>query len=174
MKTAVIAAGALVALALAVSAPPAPSSPEATAAPSQMFGPPRVQWHYGYIRSLAAKGSRFELRFDPALWLGGVTANGAAVEDRRIRPGEGVPNDYYIRNDRPRPLTFLVPAGAKATVLTTSTAIRSTRVPVSELAQLVKGRNPKRRALMDRDNSLGYWIAVRVDTVRSLDQQYQP
>lgn len=139
-----------------------------------MFTRPNVLWHFGYVRSLTKKGSRWELRFDPALWLGGITANRAAEEDRAIRPGESVPNDYYIRNDRPRALTFLVAASAKATVLTTRGGIRSTRVPLAELAEIVQGRNPKRRALMDPRSSLGFWISVEVDTVRSLDQQYQP
>ena len=91
-----------------------------------------------------------------------------------IRPGEGVPNDYYIRNDRQRALTYLVPASAKATVLTNRSTIRSTHVPLAELAEIQQGRNPKRRALMDQGNYLGYWISVRLDSVRSLDQQYQP
>jgi hypothetical protein len=175
MKTAVVLAGVLVALALAVSAAPAPSPPDATGAAAQMFTrPPTALWHFGYVRSLTKKGSRWELRFDPALWLSGVTANRAAIEDRVIRPGEGVPNDYYVRNDRRRALTFLVPASAKATVLRNRTNIRSTRIPLAELAEIVLGRNPKRRALMDQGNHLGYWISVRLDTVRSLDQQYQP
>ena len=131
--------------------------------------------HYGHIRSLTRKGSRYELRFDPALWLSGVTANKAAVADGVIRRGEAVPNDYYIRDEGTRVLTFLVPATAKATVVTLSSgSIRSTRVPVSELAQIVKRKNPKGRAVMDRMNAFGYWIRVGVDTVRSLDQQYQP
>jgi hypothetical protein len=174
MKIAVVLAGALVALALAVSAAPAPSSPEVTRANPQMFTQPAALWHFGYVRALTKKGSRWELRFDPALWLSGVTANRAAVEDRVLLPGENVPNDYYIRNDRPRAITFLVPASAKATVLTNRRTIRSTRVPLAELAAIVQGRNPKRRALMDLGNQLGYWISVRLDTVRSLDQQYQP
>jgi hypothetical protein len=38
----------------------------------------------------------------------------------------------------------------------------------------VKGRNPKRRRLYVLGNRLGFWIRVATDTVRSLDQQYQP
>jgi hypothetical protein len=174
MKIAAVALAVLAALTVAIAASSAPTSPGASESPAQMFTRPSVLWHFGYVRSLARKGSRYELRFDPALWLGGVTANRAAAEDGVIQPGEGVPNDYYIRNDRRRALTFLVPAGAKATVLTTSRGIRSIRVPVSELAEIVRGRNPKRRALVDRDNHLGFWIAVTSDRVRSLDQQYQP
>ncbi len=177
MKTAVATLASLAALVLLVtasSAPSAPSSPAASAAPARLFNPPQVLWHYGYVRSLTPTGSRYLLRFDPALWLGGVTANRAAEEDKVVKPGEGVPNDYYVRNESKRALTFLVPGGAKATVITTSGGLRSTRVPVSELAQIVKGKNPKGRALMARSNHLGFWIAVSVDKVRSLDQQYQP
>ena len=171
MKTAVtvLVLAGVTALAAAAS-----SSPSSSGADAQIFNRPGVLWHYGYVRSLAAKGSGYELRFDPALWLAGVTANRAAEQDGVIKPGEGVPNDYYVRNDRRRALTFLVPAHAKATVLTTSRQIRSTRIPLAELAEIVKGRNPKQRPLLDRGNRLGFWIAVRVDRVRSLDQQYQP
>ena len=50
-------------------------------------------------------------------------------------------------------------------------------VPVSELAQIVKGRNPRRRPLFDRERALGYWIRVSdkyPNAVVSIDQQYHP
>jgi len=65
-----------------------------------------------------------------------------------------------------------VPASARITVLTNATC--ATPIPVTELAQIVKGRNPQHRPLYDRGNHLGYWLRVRIDTARSLDQQYQP
>ncbi len=130
---------------------------------------------YGHIRSLRRVGARYELRFDPALWLGGVTAERAAVQDGAIRPGQPVPNDYYIVDEGHRLLTFLVPRTARVTVLTNG--INSTRIPVAELAQIVKGRNPRHRPLYDRGNHLGYWLLVSYRypaAVRSIDQQYQP
>ena len=121
------------------------------------------------------RGARYELRFDPAWWLGGVTANRAAVEDGAIPPGDPVPNDYYIRDETHRLLTYRVPANARVTVLTLRTGqIGVSTIGVAELAQIVRGRNPRGRPLYDRGNHLGYWIRVRIDTVRSLDQQYQP
>ena len=130
---------------------------------------------WGHIESLVRRGRRFELRFDPALWLGGATATRAAIEDKAIRPGEAVPNDYYVRDVDHRLLTYLVPATARATVIVnTSQGFCARVVPVSELAQIVRGRNPKHRPLFDRANGLGYWIRVATDTIRSLDQQYQP
>ena len=151
----------------------APASSQAGAKPD-FFSRPRELVLYGHVKSLASKGGRFELRFDPALWLSGVTANRAAVEDKVIRPGEPVSNDYYIREEGHRLLTYVVPATARITVLTFPGGIQSTAITVSELAQIVKGKNPKRRPLFDRGNNLGFWIRVATDTVRSLDQQYQP
>lgn len=163
---------ALAALAAAVSAFSSVSTPAASTAATQFASPPQVLTQYGHIRSLTRKGARYQLRFDPAFWLGGVTANRAAVEDGVIRSGESVPNDYYIRDERKRALTYLVPLGARVTIVT-HTPIASTRIAVSELAQIVKGRNPRGRKMFGLE--LGYWMrVVDTDTVRSLDQQYQP
>ena len=168
---------ALVAVAIAVAAASsasqlaaAPASSSLVAAP--LAGPPAAVM-FGHVKSLTRKGGGYEMRFDPALWLQGVTANRAAVEDKVIKPGETVPNDYYIREEGRRLLTYLVPAGTRVTVLTTS--VRSIRIPVSELAQILQGKNPRNRRLMDPGaRQLGFWIRVPGDTVRSLDQQYQP
>ena len=129
---------------------------------------------YGHVKSLTRHGSRFEMRFDPAWWLSGVTAERAAVADKAIRPGEAVPNDYYIVEEGHRLLTYLVPQTAHVTVLTRhgGRLIPATAITVSELAQIVKGRNPKHRQLMEP--KAGFWMRVAMDTVRSLDQQYQP
>jgi hypothetical protein len=160
--------GAAVVLLLAAD----PASSHLTAAPatSTAASPPREIVLYGHVKSLTRKGPRFELRFDPALWLQGVTAQRAAVEDKAIRPGEPVPNDYYIVDESHRLLTYWVPASARVAVLTR--AIRPAAITVSELAQIVKGKNPKHRPLFGP--KLGFWIRVATDTVRSLDQQYQP
>lgn len=124
---------------------------------------------YGHVKTLNARGSRYELRFDPALWLSGITASRAALED--IGSGD-VPNDYYIRDESHRLLTYRVPSAAIVTVL--NRQLRPFRISVADLAQVVKGRNPTGRALYDRMNGLGFWILVRGDSVRALDQQYQP
>jgi hypothetical protein len=149
----------------------APATPSAVVKP---IAPPRVLVQYGHVKSIVRKGRRFELRFDPAFWLSGVTAQRAAVEDKAIRPGEPVSNDYYIVDESHRLLTYLVPASAHVTVLTRHGAgpIPATAIPVSELAQLVAGKNPKHRQLTEP--KAGFWIRVAADTVRSLDQQYQP
>ena len=151
--------------------------PAATSGPSQsprLVAPPATLVQYGYVRSLVRSGNGYRMRFDPALWLSGQTANRAAIEDGVIARGETVPNDYYIRNESRRQLSYTVLSRARVTIVTNSAVggLRATRISVSELAAIVAGRNPNRRRLYGRD--LGYWIRVAGDRVTRLDQQYQP
>ena len=167
MTRAALVVAAVVALAvLAVSA--------AATAISQLAGPPPTIVQYGYVRSLAPSGGGYRLRFDPAFWLSGDTANRAAVEDRAIPQGDTVPNDYYVRNESKKQLTYTVPRAAKVTVVTNEflSGLQSTRIAVSELAAIVKGGNPKKRKLFGP--SLGFWARIAGDRVTALDQQYQP
>lgn len=149
------------------------SAPAAVSAPSAKT-PPRVVVQYAHVRSLRRTGGRFVMRVDPALWLSGVTAYHAAVEDKAIAPGEPVSNDYYIRDSDHRLLTYRVPANARVTVLIREGTgpIPTTAISVSEFAQIIQGKNPKHRRLLEP--KAGFWLRVAADNVFSLDQQYQP
>ena len=164
MKSSFIMLVTAVAVVGVVSAASSPSRSAAT--PSARQGctfatlpratPAGRQSLYGHISSLARKGNHFVLRFDPALLLSGVTASRAAREDT----GSGdVPNDTYTRDETHKLLTFVVPAGAQVTVLRHATC--STKTTVAGLAGKA---TPSRR----------FWIGVRMDTVRSIDEQYHP
>jgi hypothetical protein len=136
------------------------------------FSPPATIVQYGHIKSITLTSKGYELKLDPAYWLEGLTAERAAAE-----AGQEVDNDYYVLDPDHRRLTYKLPANAAATVLTNSSGgIRSTRVPIGELAQIVKGKNPNHRPLLEAGSlrTLGYWVKTRIDTVRSIDQQYQP
>ena len=98
---------------------------------------------YGHIKSLARKSGRFEMRFDPAWWLTGIAAEGAAVEDGATSPGQGVPNDYYIVDEGHRLLTYVVAANAPVSIITRGAG--RARSSVSELTQLFDGKNPNHR-----------------------------
>jgi hypothetical protein len=127
---------------------------------------------FGHIKSLVRKGGRYELRFDPALLLHGVTAEHAALEDTG---SSDVPNDYYVLDESHRLLTYVVARNAKVTILTRGPD--TTTVSVAELAQLLKGKNPKRRPLFGRPKDFGFWIRIGQkypNPVLSLDEQYQP
>jgi hypothetical protein len=136
-------------------------------------GAPREVAFYGHIKSMARNGSHFELRFDPAWILFGVTADRAAVEDGVLQPGGHVANDSYTVEGGHQLLTFVVLPTAHVTVLTKG--LRPTAIPVSELAQIIKGKNPRHRSLFDPSNSSGFWIRVGnkyPNPAVSLDQQY--
>jgi hypothetical protein len=127
---------------------------------------------YGHIASLARTHGRWEMRFDPALLLRGATAAQAALEDTG---SSDVPNDSYTLEEGHRLLLYVVSPTATVTVLTQG--LRPVQIPVSELAQILHGKNPRHRALFDRANGLGYWIRVGdkyPNPVLSLDQQYHP
>ena len=144
--------------------------PSVEAAPAQLCED-RI---FGHIASLSRKGERYEMRFDPAWFTSGVTASTAAAEDGAVEPGEPVPNDNYRVEEGHRLLTYLVPPSAHVTVLTRQgdpAQIGATSISVSELAELVEGKKPIE--LFEPLDS-GIWARTHVDTVCSLDQQYQP
>ena len=131
-------------------------------------GAPLEHVEFGYIRSLGRKGADYELKFDPAWFLAGETANKAAAEDGAVEPGEPVPNDNYVVDEGHRLLTYRVPPNAKVTVLVDSP--ESEPITVAELARIVDG---KHKPLWEPIET-GFWIRYRIDTVSSLDQQYRP
>jgi hypothetical protein len=141
------------------------------AAAKRGVGAPLERVEFGYIKSLVPKGSGFVMRFDPAWLLSGETANVAAAEDGAVEPGQPVPNDNYIVDEGHRLLTYIVPANARVTVLEDSPTGKP--ITVAQLVQIVKGKNPLSRPLFEPITT-GFWIKVRIDTVRSLDQQYRP
>ena len=134
----------------------------------QGVGAPSEQVEFGYIKSLERKGAGYELTFDPAWFLSGETANKAAAEDGAVAPGEPVPNDHYVVDEGHRLLTYKVSPDAKVTVLVDSPD--SEPITIAELAQIVGG---KHKPLWEPIET-GFWIRYRIDTVRSLDQQYRP
>lgn len=150
----------------------APSASPAERVEHQLAGPPAVSAQYGYVRSLARAGNAHRLRFDPALWLTGETANRAAREDGVVGPGETVPNDYYIRNESRRTLTYLVPRTARVTVVALRSGVpRSIRISVAQLARAAGGESI---GIPLYGRTLGYWARIEGDRVLRLDQQYQP
>jgi hypothetical protein len=127
---------------------------------------------WGHAKSLTRAGDRYLLKFDPGLILRGVTAERAAFEDTG---SSDVPNDHYVLEESHRLLTFVVYPNAAVTVLTRNTVGGTTRIAVAELAQLVKGRNPRHRDLLEPQT--GFWIRIGSaypNPVLALDQQYQP
>ena len=129
---------------------------------------------FGHIASLSRAGDGYEMRFDPAWFTSGVTANAAAAEDGVVALGEPVPNDNYRVDEGHRLLTYLVPPSTPVTVLTREgdpAGFGATAISVAQLAELVEGEKPVE--LFEPLDS-GVWARYHVDTVCALDQQYQP
>ena len=131
-------------------------------------GAPLEQVEFGYIKSLEQKGAAYELKFDPAWFLSGETANKAAAEDGAVPPGEPVPNDNYVVDEGHRLLTYRVAPDARVTVLVDGP--EGEPITVAELARIVNGNH---KPLWEPIET-GFWIRYRIDTVHSLDQQYRP
>jgi hypothetical protein len=181
MQRRVIALGGLLAIWIAVIAVGCGGTRTVTKtvtvgdATTSRLGAPRAMLFYGHIKSLTREGSRFRLEFDPAWLLLGVTAERAAVQDKVLQPGQAVPNDSYTVEAGHRVLTFVVFPKAHVTVL--SKGLRPTTISVSELAQIIMGKNPRHRSLFDPSNSSGFWIRVGnkyPNPAVSVDQQYHP
>ena len=129
---------------------------------------------YGHIASLKPDGDEYRMRFDPAWFTSGVTANVAAAEDGKVEPGEPVPNDNYVVDEGHRLLTYIVPSDTPVTVLTRQgdpANFGATSISVEELSQLVAGEKPIE---LFEPLDTGVWIRIHVDTVCSIDQQYVP
>jgi hypothetical protein len=131
---------------------------------------------FGHITAIAHNGDHLELRFDPAWFTSGLTANTAAAEDGAVQQGEPVPNDNYVVEEGHRSLVYLLPATAHVTVLAKGAApdesgFPSAAISVSELERIVNGG--AHRPLFEPLDS-GVWIRVHVDTVCSVEQQYRP
>ena len=129
---------------------------------------------FGHIASLGQRIGRYEMRFDPAWFTSGVTANTAAAEDGVVEPGDPVPNDNYRIDEGHRLLTYLVSPTAHVTVLTRNgepAGFGATPITVSELAQLVRGENPVE---LFEPLDTGVWLRVRNDSACAIDQQYLP
>jgi hypothetical protein len=128
---------------------------------------------YGHVKSLTPKGDHFELQFDPAWFLSGLTASRVSLEDGG---SSAVPNDNVVVDEGHRVFTYLLPAGAEITVLSRTgelpgAGFPSAAITASELAQLLAGDEPVKLA---EPLDTGFWMHVNIDTVCSLHQQYRP
>ncbi len=173
----------IVAAGLALSAPAAGFAATRTveqrltaAGPAAAASATGDQRLYGHITSVTRRAGHYELRFDPAWFLSGLTANAAWAHDQGVscRPSAcpAVPNDSYVVDESHRTFVYLVPASVRGAVLVHGpTGFVSKRVTVAELAKIVAGTSPVK---LYEPLATGVWILVHVDSVRSFAQQYVP
>lgn len=131
---------------------------------------------YGHIRSLEQTAGGYFVHFDPAWLLSGITANAAQAQDQGVtcapRECEPVPNDNLVVDESDRTYVYFLPSTTHGTVLTkTSSGFTETTVTAAQLAGIVDGTGSLQ--LFEPLES-GVWLTVRIDTIRSFTQQYQP
>jgi hypothetical protein len=124
---------------------------------------------YGHVKSVARVNGQYQVRFDPAWWLTGLAAERACG----CKP---VANDYFVVDEGHRLLTFPVRSDARVTILVRSSGpVGTASITVAEFAQIVQGKNPRHRKLLEP--KAGFWARVAnayPSPIMSLEQQYQP
>ena len=128
-----------------------------------------MQSYYGHIVSLQRSSAGYLMRFDPALFLSGVTANAAAAADLHVACApekcEAVPNDNYVVDESNRSYVFRVPESVRGTVLTSGSNLNGTSILVAQLAQIVAGKGMR---LFEPLES-GVWDAIPDEGGRALE-----
>jgi hypothetical protein len=132
--------------------------------------------YFGQIVSVTkADAKRFLLVLRPHLYLVGVTANVAAADQKGTHCAPlacpGVDDDRLVIPAGSQELTFILPADASGTVLTGVGDNGTTTVSGAQLAELAGGAKTPH---LTESLVSGVWLAVKVDTVTSFAQQFQP
>ena len=130
--------------------------------------------HFGYVRAVNIASDPATIDFDVAEFLSSQIAQDAAVEDGVIRPGEPVPNDYYIRNEDKSVESLEVSPDVKVTHVQCPTSC-SEGLPgdFDAFAAAFKGQG---YTLNDeyRGAESQYWVTVDGGEVVAIDEQYLP
>lgn len=130
--------------------------------------------HFGYVRSVDTSSEPSTIEFDVAEFLIGEAANDAAEDDGAIEEGEGVPNDYYIRN-----------GDESVETLTVSPDVTVTRVhcpagceegTAGDFDGFAASFDDQEASLADdyRGAHSQYWVTVEDGEVAAFDEQYLP
>jgi hypothetical protein len=128
---------------------------------------------FGYIRSVSTAGPSATLAFDEADFLTGEEAQRAAEEDGVIKPGEPVPNDYYIRNPDKSTQTLPIATDAKITARRCSLCRNGQPGNLEDfLASFMK--TGQTYADPYRGAETQYWLTIEDGTVVAIDEQYVP
>jgi hypothetical protein len=130
--------------------------------------------HFRYVLSIDTVPDPATLEFDVAEFLVGEEANTAAEEDGAITEGEGVPNDYYIRNEDTLTQPLDISPDVEVTRVQCPAGCEED-VPgdFAELAATFDGRDYD---LTDpyRGSDTQYWLTIDDGQVVDIDEQYLP
>jgi hypothetical protein len=131
--------------------------------------------YFGYIRAANNLGRTID--FDVAQWFTGSAANSAAEQDGSIEPGEGVPNDYYVRNAST--LVRTLPVVSEVAVTATGCIGGCGIQFAGSFDGLADSFDPNSNPHPTLDDQYRgphsqYWVTVEGGSVIRIDEQYVP
>jgi len=131
--------------------------------------------HFGYVKSVDASTTPATIQVDVAEFLSGEEANAAAEEDGAIAEGEGVPNDYYIRNEEKDVVTLYVAGDVRVThIQCPDSCVEGIPGQFDAFATSFDDTGEKSLADEYRGAQSQYWITVEGGEVVAIDEQYLP
>jgi hypothetical protein len=157
------------------STPPAtiPRSPSPQPTPSD--SPPAAAHedgrYFGSIKSVDLSGDSSSVVFDLAYFLTGDEGKKAAIEDGFIKKGEGLDNDYYIRNNNPLLRTLSLSAGASVEIVDWARCCESI---TGDLQAFADSFSPEMSGSGYRGPSSPYWITLQGGRIVLVEEQYLP
>jgi hypothetical protein len=127
--------------------------------------------YFGYIKTVDLSGDSSSIVFDLAYFLMGDEGTKAAIEDGYIRKGEGLDNDYYIRNNNPLLRTLSLSAGASLEVVDWAHCCESV---TGDLQAFADSFGPEMSGSAYRGPSSPYWITIEGGRIVLVEEQYLP
>ena len=117
------------------------------------------------------------ISFDRAEWLTGPEANRAAAADGVVAPGEGVPNDYYIRNPDKQAQALPVDPVAQIQGSTPDSHLRANYRPPCDSCTTFPLEQDEFFAAwtgQGRGASGKYWVTITDGRVVAIEEQHTP
>jgi hypothetical protein len=128
--------------------------------------------HFGRINEIAIGDSGTELVFNLQQFLMGEEARQAAIADGVLKPGEELPNDYYIRDQNPKLRNMPLADDAKIRIVNWENCcdlIDGERDPW--LAAFAPGADHFHKY---HGQDSPYWLTVQNGIVVMVEEQYLP
>ncbi|HSJ36113.1 MAG TPA: hypothetical protein VLB85_13765 [Acidimicrobiia bacterium] len=116
------------------------------------------------------------ITIDPAAMLTGDAAREAAERDGLITAGEDLPNDFYIQNNEPGPLSIGVAPGIAVTILTFDSTgdIIATEIGLAQLATAFSGESTGVVIYGLNAGEFPVTLTVEDNVVTAISQVYLP
>jgi hypothetical protein len=138
---------------------------------------PNAVGQFAFIKGLDTSGTQPALIVDYAEFLGGDEAVQAAIEDGELSPDqadEGLPNDFYIRNNNPQLRTLLLDDEALIYLFDYTITDEFDFDPVSIDTLIAAMQSDDQSAYYFSLDDYPVWLTIKGDTILQITPQYLP